>query len=317
MAGRVALLTTAVAAVAVLIAGAVSYGFVRDAAEGEARKSLARQADVVAEGGGVRDGGRLAAGRLLRTLDRQGIVVVRIGRTGEVRATDPAAAAASRRYAGSLRGGDDVSAATTVDGETYLVEGRPLPSGGAVLLVQRRDDSRALGRQLVGRTVLALIIGLAVAALAGWWLARRLSRPLHRTATAAHALAGGARQVRVPEDGPAEVADVAASLNALAAALELSEGRQRAFLLSVSHELRTPLTAVKGYAESLADGVTSGEEVRGVGGTMLAEADRLDRLVSDLLDLARLGAQDFRIDVAEIDLAPPAEAAAMHIEPES
>jgi len=158
--------------------------------------------------------------------------------------------------------------------------------------------------------VLALIIGLAVAALAGWWLARRFTSPLRRTAVAAHALAGGERQVRVPEDGPTEVAEVAASLNALAAALETSEGRQRDFLLSVSHELRTPLTAVKGFAESLADGVSTGEDVRVVGSTMLAEADRLDRMVSDLLDLARLGAQDFRIDLTEVDLTELVDAAA-------
>ena len=176
-----------------------------------------------------------------------------------------------------------------------------------MLLIERRGDSQALGQQLISRTVLALIIGLAVAALAGWWLARRFHQSAASHAIAAHALAGGERQVRVPA---AEVAEVAASLNALAAALESSEGRQREFLLSVSHELRTPLTAVKGFAESLADGVTTGDDVRGVGSTMLAEADRLDRLVSDLLDLARLGAQDFRIDLAEIDLTELVDAAA-------
>jgi signal transduction histidine kinase len=67
---------------------------------------------------------------------------------------------------------------------------------------------------------------------------------------------------------------------------------------------------VKGFAESLADGVTTGDDVRGVGATVLAEADRLDRLVSDLLDLARLGAQDFRLDVAEVDLVDLVAAAA-------
>jgi two-component system sensor histidine kinase BaeS len=310
MAGRLALLTTAVAAVAVLIAGAVSYGLVRNAAEAEARKSLASQADVVAEGG-VRGYGRGSTVRLLRTLSRQGITVVGTGQVGQFTGPqNPAAITAAGRYAAAMSRGEQVSAATIVDGETYLVEGRPLVNGGSVLLVQRRADSRALGRQLVGRTVLALIIGLAVAALAGWWLARRFTSPLRRTAAAAHTLASGERHVRVPEDGPAEVAEVAASLNALAAALEASEGRQRDFLLSVSHELRTPLTAVKGFAESLADGVTTGDDVTVVGGTMLAEADRLDRLVSDLLDLARLGAQDFRIDLAEVDLTELVDAAA-------
>jgi two-component system sensor histidine kinase BaeS len=108
--------------------------------------------------------------------------------------------------------------------------------------------------------------------------------------------------VHLPPEGPAEVAEVADALTRLSGALATSEGRQRDFLLSVSHELRTPLTAITGFAESLADGVTTGADVRPVGRTVLGEAHRLDRLVSDLLDLARLGAQDFRIDRHPVDL---------------
>ena len=102
-------------------------------------------------------------------------------------------------------------------------------------------------------------------------------------------------------EGPAELAAVSESLNALAAALTTSEDRQRSFLLSVSHELRTPLTAVAGYAEAIADGVVPPDETSAVGATMVAEASRLQRLVDDLLDLARLGADDFRIEVSEVD----------------
>lgn len=104
---------------------------------------------------------------------------------------------------------------------------------------------------------------------------------------------------------------MAESLNLLGAALETSESRQREFLLSVSHELRTPLTAVKGFAEALADQVTTGTEVAPTGAVILAEAARLERLVDDLLDLARLGAQDFRIDLADVDLADLARQAAI------
>lgn len=70
----------------------------------------------------------------------------------------------------------------------------------------------------------------------------------------------------------------------------------------MSHELRTPLTAVHGFAESLADGVVTGEEARRAGRTIQRESQRLERLVSDLLDLARLGADEFRLDLAQIDL---------------
>jgi two-component system OmpR family sensor kinase len=112
----------------------------------------------------------------------------------------------------------------------------------------------------------------------------------------------GRRDLRAPVEGPSEVAEVARSVNELADALNRSEYRQRDFLLSVSHELRTPLTAVLGFAESLTDGVVTGADVPGVGRVIGQEANRLDRLVSDLLDLARLGAADFRLDVTDVDL---------------
>ncbi len=115
-------------------------------------------------------------------------------------------------------------------------------------------------------------------------------------------LRAGDRTVRVPVESPAEVADLAYALNGLAAALATSEGRQREFLLSVSHELRTPLTAIRGYAEALADGVVEPSAAAETGRTMLDEAERLDRLVTDLLALARLEAVDFPLEPVPVDL---------------
>jgi two-component system sensor histidine kinase BaeS len=133
-------------------------------------------------------------------------------------------------------------------------------------------------------------------------LARRLTEPLVRAADGAHRLASGQRGVRLAEEGPAEVAELATSINALSAALASSEGRQRDFLLSISHELRTPLTAIGGFAEAIADGVTTGDDATAAGATIQAEAARMQRLVADLLDLARLGADDFRLELTPVDL---------------
>ena len=99
------------------------------------------------------------------------------------------------------------------------------------------------------------------------------------------------------------MADIAIALNRLSAALNESEGRQREFFLTVSHELRTPLTSVKGYAEALADGVVPPEDIPAVAGVVRSEADHLDRLVADLLDLARLGAVDVAVEPVDLDLA--------------
>jgi len=80
-------------------------------------------------------------------------------------------------------------------------------------------------------------------------------------------------------------------------------------LLTVSHELRTPITSIRGYAEALADGLVDDSDVERTGSVMAAEAMRLDRLVTDLLDLARLRADDFRITPVPLDLCAVASEA--------
>jgi signal transduction histidine kinase len=132
--------------------------------------------------------------------------------------------------------------------------------------------------------------------------ARLATRPLRRTAAAAQAMAAGDREVRVQVGGPAEVAEVATAVNGLADALARSEAGQRDFLASVSHDLRTPLAGIAGHADALVDGIVPADEVGQVGMTIRAEAARMERLVSDLLDLARLGSSSFTVEPVPVDL---------------
>src|SRR5213078_1328017 len=190
-----------------------------------------------------------------------------------------------------------------VDGRLMLVEGRPLAGkkGSGILLAE--PAVTGLGNVALLRGLWwALLAGLAAGAVAGVLLARRLARPIRHAAAAAVRLSAGDRSVRVPPEPPAEVEELAHALNGLAAALATSEGRQRDFLLSVSHELRTPLTTIKGYAEALADGVIAPDGAPRAGQTVLTEAENLDRLVGDLLALARLEAVDFPVSLLPVDL---------------
>lgn len=216
-------------------------------------------------------------------------------------ADERAVRAARRAGVARVANGRAVHGTANVGGTTLLVEGRALDGGGGVALV-REAERTAVGRRLIGNVLFALGVGMGVAALAGLVLAQLLARPLRRTAEVAVAMSHGRRDLRVPTDGPRELVEVGESINALADALARSEARQREFLLSVSHELRTPLTSVRGFAESLADGVVAGDEVVEVGRTIEREAERLDGLVTDLLDLARIGADDFRLDLVLVDL---------------
>ena len=87
----------------------------------------------------------------------------------------------------------------------------------------------------------------------------------------------------------------------MATSLERAQGLERQFLLSVSHDLRTPLTSIRGYAEAIADG-TAPEPDRAAG-VIQSEARRLERLVADLLDLAKLDARQFSFRPEAVDLA--------------
>jgi two-component system OmpR family sensor kinase len=195
-----------------------------------------------------------------------------------------------------------MSRAVPTAGRTQLIEARAVPGRGFAL-VGSADIGAATAQSLQRRVALALLIGLLAAVIGGLVVARLVTRPLRRTAETARAMGAGSRQTRAPVAGPSEVADVATAVNELADALQHSESRQRQFLTSVSHELRTPLAAISGQAEALSDGIVPGAEVPQVGRTIRAESARLERLVSDLLDLARLGADSFRLEVAPCDVA--------------
>ena len=216
----------------------------------------------------------------------------------------------SGNVARAVLNGEEVSTEATLDGADYLVAARPVDSGYGVVLLAPVDSVVEPPLQGLRRLLYAVLVGVVVASVIGYLFSKRLTRPLRQFADTARALSVGERGRQVSVHGPREVTDIARSLNELSAALEVSEGRQREFLLSVSHELRTPLTAIRGYAEAFADGMVPGDDTARTGQVMTAEADRLDRLVADLLDLSRLDAVDVTIEPVDVDLVELARQAA-------
>ena len=311
-------MTTVVALLAVIVTGAIFLGQLGRASETQARRVLGRQADLVADLArrpgalaDLRDRDNRLRADLARAAGAQQISLVVLGPDG--RETIALGAADGRRVPvlsaatrGRLVATSRNTVVRTAAGRRVVVASRPLSGGDTLLLIQ---DVSVARRPMVSegrRLLVALVVALAAATVAGLLLARWLARPLRALAGAAHALAGGRRDVdlalALPAGGPAEIADVADALGGLAGALATSEARQREFLLSVSHELRTPLTAIRGFAEALADDVTPPAETSRAGQVILDEALRLDRLVQDLLALARLDADDFPVDLAPVDL---------------
>jgi two-component system OmpR family sensor kinase len=301
--GRLALAMAAVAVVSAVLAGLLLAPLLAGAREDAVREPLARQADLLARLPRL----ALASDRLDRATEVSGLTI------GLVTATDATGAAAALSPADleRLRAGRPVSTDGELAGTTVLLEGRPSRAGGAVVLAADAGSADAALTSVRRRVTLAIAAGLLVALGLAALLARRLGGPLTRTAAAARRLASGERGIDLPTDGPAEVADVADALGQLDRALTASEERQRRFLLSVSHEIRTPLTAVRGYAEGLADGTVPPEDAAEVGARLVTEARRLDGYVADLLALSRLEADDFRVAVADVDVAALLSAAAV------
>lgn len=177
---------------------------------------------------------------------------------------------------------------------------------GRVVLTGPSGDKAVTGPSPGPTVLLAGAGGLLVALLLGGLLTRRLTAPVAAVTSAAQEVAAGRTDLRVPEQGALEFRQLGASFNAMVGDLETARAAERRFLTSVSHELKTPLTAVRGYAEAIADGAMDPVAAAAVIGQ---EAARLERLVGDLLDLARLGQADFAVARDPLDLAGVARAA--------
>src|SRR5205823_8136809 len=111
------------------------------------------------------------------------------------------------------------------------------------------------------------------------------------------------RRSRAGRAGGGEVGHLAERFRDMASRLREAEEMERNFLMSVSHELRTPLTAIKGHAEALREGLAEDPEARSHSlDVIAAAASRLERLVGDVLDLAKLDARRFTLLREEVDM---------------
>jgi signal transduction histidine kinase len=182
-----------------------------------------------------------------------------------------------------LQAGGGVNGTLSEHGRTELYAARPLAS--RVLLLSRPDIGTSDYSRYLAALLIAAGLGVVLAAITAALLARRLAAPLTRLAAAARQLASGSDPEPLPVERTAELAAVSTAFNDMAAQLGVAREAERAVLLSVSHELRTPLTAIRGYAEGIEDGTV---EPVGAAGVVGREAERLERLVNDLLALARL-----------------------------
>jgi signal transduction histidine kinase len=292
--GRVILVTAATAVIAVIVTALVAIPVAIRSVNTQARSQLVEQSKLAVE---LLSAEKPAAREAIVTELRSQNVDVYLIRGGVV--DKPGL---PKRVVQQVAAGKVINTRSPIGGRPSFIVGRPL-TGRNAGVVLTRAVANGTGGKVLGSIWIALLAGLACGIGAGALLAQFIARPIRLAAAAAGKLSAGDRSVRISRSGPAEAGELADAINQLAAALQVSEGRERDFLLSVSHELRTPLSTIRGYAEALADGVVGADGSARAGATMLAEAERLDRLISDLLVLSRLEAADLPIDVVGVDVA--------------
>ena len=233
------------------------------------------------------------------TLAAEGYDVMIVGADGRLRPIgglpigDPIAAT-------DLAPGATASGRASLDGTAYLyvAAGVRRASAGApralAFLAPDRSGAEALAD--LGRAIPAvLLVTILVGAPLAWLLARSVTRPLRRIATAAVSLPAGGRPdgpvvggSQLPLEGPAEVRELTGTFNAMAGELDDTRRREAELLANLRHDLRTPLTVISGFATALRDGTATGDSAAAAARAIEEEASRLERLVGELGDIERL-----------------------------
>ncbi len=181
---------------------------------------------------------------------------------------------------------------------------------GAIIVAKQKNAIQQFADSLARRLAVALAFGLLVAGVFALYVSRRVVRPLLALSDAADEVATGNYDVEVPRRAPGEIGHLADRFGEMAVRLMESEARERNFLMTVSHELRTPLTAIRGHVSALSEGLVEDPEGRSRSLAIVsAEASRLERLVGDILDLAKLDAHRFTVLREEVGMEQVVERA--------
>lgn len=178
-------------------------------------------------------------------------------------------------------------------GTNHLFAAAPVQIGehllGIVRMAQPMPDVLAPVRDLALTLLLAGVAALALATVLGIWLAQRLVEPIRKLEETALAVAAGDLSQSVDVQSTDEIGSLARTFDYMVGELQEMMRRQRLFIANASHELRTPLTNIKLRSEAL---LTLGSEDDALTKRYLreidAEADRLGRLATTLLDLSKL-----------------------------
>lgn len=202
--------------------------------------------------------------------------------------------------ASELAAEGNASGAIELDGTRYVYAAAQTQDQVLILLRPFREEPALIPAAYVALGLGFGLPALVIAVLVAVFASRAIARPLKRVGEAGRQLAAGDPPAALPVKGPRELRALASSFNEMAEELTRAREAERTFLMSVSHELKTPLAAIQAYAEGLEDGVLPPDEA---GKVIAEESQRLERLVTDLLTLARLREARFTVNEEAVSLS--------------
>ena len=146
--------------------------------------------------------------------------------------------------------------------------------------------------------LLALIVAVGVT----YWMGRRLTSPLVELKQATTAIMSGRHDITLPPVTDDEIGDLTEAVRQMNTSLEEKERMQNTFISGVTHDVRTPLAIVRNEAEMLELGVVKQEDVAATGRSLTEEVDRIDRLVSQMLEYSKLSAGNVTLSLESVRL---------------
>lgn len=171
-----------------------------------------------------------------------------------------------------------------------------------------------LAPDLTAAGLLAIIVSIAVAFV----LARSIAGPLGQVTRASERMARGDFEQFIPVRGRDEVGQLAASFNLMAREVGQMHRTMRDLLANVSHELRTPLTSIEGFAQAMLDGtIKTREEFLDAATIVREEAERMHRLVEDLLYLSKIESGQIPIEKKNLSVPELLEACVREVQPQA
>jgi two-component system heavy metal sensor histidine kinase CusS len=179
------------------------------------------------------------------------------------------------------------------DGDTYQLLTAPVAVGrrqGFIEIAMNHGDEDDLLALYRMRLLTVLAISLAITGALGYWLARSSMRPIERIGRVAERIGSSTLHERIATEGlPEELRQVASTFNTMLDRIEESFARVGQFSDDVAHELRTPVNNLRGQIEVALARARSPGDYEQMLGSCLEECDRISRIISSLLFLARVG----------------------------